>query len=115
MPGIRETERASAVFFADVAALPEARRLLDDHQRRRIAGIRELVAEGVRRRVFRGIDPHLVAEVFSEAYRRVSQPDFLAASSLSMAEAYAELSHLLRHGLLHPGNPGEQRKKKSRS
>jgi AcrR family transcriptional regulator len=113
-PGIRETERATPVFFADVAALPEARRLLDAHQRRRIAGIRDLVTEGIRQRVFRGIDPHLVAEVFSEAYRRVSQPDFLAASSLSMAEAYSELSHLLRHGLLHPENHAMRRRRKPR-
>ena len=103
-PGITETARADAVFFADVAALPDAKRLLEAHQQQRMAGIRELVTQGARRGIFRGIDPHLVAEVFSGAYRRVSQPDFLAASSLSMAEAYAELSHLLRHGLLHPEN-----------
>jgi AcrR family transcriptional regulator len=114
-PGIRETKRAAAVFFADVAALPEAKRLLDAHQRRRIAGIRDLVTQGIRQRVFRGIDPHLVAEVFSEAYRRVSQPDFLAASTLSMAEAYSELSHLLRHGLLHAENPAVRRSRKRRS
>jgi len=114
-PGITETQRASAVFFADVAALPAAKRLLDDHQRRRMHGIRDLVAEGARRGVFRGIDPHLVAEVFTSAYRRVSQPDFLAASSLSMAEAYAELSHLLRHGLLHPEDPVRRRPRKRRA
>ena len=111
-PGITETERATSTFFADVAALPEARRLFESHQQRRMEGIRDLVAQGARRGIFRGIDPHLVAEVFSGAYRRVSQPDFLAASSLSMAEAYAELSHLLRHGLLHPETGAARQKRR---
>jgi len=114
-PGITETQRASSVFFADVAALPQAKRLFDAHQRRRMEGIRDLVAAGARRGIFRGLDPHLVAEVFSGAYRRVSQPDFLAASSLSMAEAYSELSHLLRHGLLHPEDAAPRHKKKRRT
>lgn len=103
-PGITEVARATNVFFADVAELPTAKRMLDEHQRRRIAGLRGLVSEGARRGIFRGLDPHLVAEVFIGAYRRVSQPDFLAASKLSITEAYAELSRLLRHGLLHSEN-----------
>lgn len=103
-PGIRETARASNVFFADVAGLPPAKRLFDEHQQARIAGLRAMVAEGARQGIFRGFDPHLVAEVFIGAYRRVSQPDFLAAANLSITEAYAELSRLLRHGLLHSEN-----------
>ncbi|MBI2962161.1 MAG: TetR/AcrR family transcriptional regulator [Deltaproteobacteria bacterium] len=115
-PGIRETARASNVFFADVAGLPPARRLFDAHQQARIAGLRAMVAEGARRGVFRGFDPHLVAEVFIGAYRRVSQPDFLAAANLSITEAYAELSRLLRHGLLHPenGKAGAARRSRAR-
>lgn len=104
-PGIRETAHASNAFFADIAALPAAKRLFDEHQRTRIAGLRAIVAEGARRRVFRGLDPHLVAEVFMNAYRRVSQPDFVAATRLTTTEAYAELSRLLRHGLLHGDEP----------
>jgi AcrR family transcriptional regulator len=108
-PGVRETARASNVFFGDIADLPQAKRMLDDHQRRRIGGIRRIIVDGRRRGVFRGFDPHLVAEVFTHAYRRVSQPDFLADAKLSMTEAYGELSRLLLHGLLHP-QPGPARK-----
>ena len=60
------------------------------------------LAEGVSRGVFRGIDPDLVAEVFSFAYRRASDPEFLARTKLSMPEAYREVGQLLRHGILHP-------------
>ena len=100
-PGIREIARTRNTLFVDIASFLPAKRLLDDHQRRRMEGVREIVVDGARRGVFRGLDPHLVAEVFTHAYRRVSQPDFLAAARLSITEAYAELSRLLRHGLLH--------------
>ena len=108
-PGISETARAANVFFADVASLPATRRLLDAHQKMRIAGLRDMIAAGARRGIFRGLDPYLVAEVFTGAYRRVSQPDFLASANLSMAEAYAEVGRLLRHGLLHPDAPRRKR------
>jgi AcrR family transcriptional regulator len=101
-PGISESARASNLFFADVAGLPAAKRMLDEHQRMRMAGLREIIGDGAHHGIFRGFDAHLVAEVFSSAYRRVSQPDFLASANLSITEAYAELSRLLRHGLLHP-------------
>jgi AcrR family transcriptional regulator len=104
-PGITETAHASNAFFADVAGLPAAKRSFESHQRTRIAGLREIVAEGARKRIFRGIDPHLVAEVFMNAYRRVSQPDFVASTQLTTAEAYAELARLLQHGLLHSAGP----------
>ena len=94
--------RSTNAFFADIAALPAANRLLVDHQRRRIEGLRRIIREGVRRRIFRGLHPHLVAEVLTLAYRRVSEPDFLAAADLSTTEAYAEIERLFLHGLLHP-------------
>ena len=113
-PGISESARATNVFFADVAGLPAAKRMLDGHQRIRMASLREIVADGARHGVFRGLDPHLVAEVFTSAYRRVSRPDFLASANLSITEAYAELSRLLRHGLLHPDGRRKAGTKRSR-
>lgn len=100
-PGLEETRKASQFFAADVGGFPAARRMLEAHQRERIRVIRGLVAEGVARGVFRGLDPDLVAEVFASAYRRVSEPEFLAQTKLSMSEAYRELGQLLHHGLLH--------------
>jgi len=101
-PGIQQLARSTNLFFADIAALPPAKRMLEDHQRQRIEGLRRIITEGVRRRMFRGIHPHLVADVLSLAYRRVSQPEFLATANLSMTEAYAEVGRLFLHGLLHP-------------
>ena len=110
-PGIEETRRATRLFTADIASFPAASRLMETHQRSRMQGLRDIIAEGVRGGLFRGFDPHLVAEVFAFAYRRSTQPDFLAETNLSMNEAFRELSRLLRHGLLHPegsGQPGRR-------
>ena len=112
-PGIEETRRATRRFTADIASLPTASRLMEMHQRTRMRGLRDIVAEGVRSGIFRGFDPHLVAEVFAFAYRRSTQPDFLGETNLSMNEAFRELSRLLRHGLLHPegsGRPARRRR-----
>jgi len=111
-PGIREVSRTTNIFFADIAALPAANRLLVAHQHRRIDGLRRIIREGVHRRIFRGLHPHLVAEVLTLAYRRVSEPDFLAAADLSTTEAYAEVERLFLHGLLHP--MGVRRKRAQR-
>jgi AcrR family transcriptional regulator len=114
-PGIREVARTRNTLFSDIAGFLPAKRLLDDHQRRRMEGVRKIVVAGTRRGVFRGLDPYLVAEVFTLAYRHVSQPDFLAAAELSMTEAYAELSRLLRHGILHPEGEPARRPARRRS
>ncbi|MGH7860587.1 MAG: TetR/AcrR family transcriptional regulator [Candidatus Binatia bacterium] len=100
-PGITETARATQFFSADVATFPPAHRRMEDHQRQRLKGLGEIVTEGARKGIFRGFDPHLVAEVFALAYRRAIEPEFLAETRLTLAEAFRELSQLLRHGLLH--------------
>lgn len=101
-PGIAEVRRATRFFTADLATLPEAKRVFDEHQRVRLAGLRAIIAEALDQGVARGFDPHLVAEILSIAYRRASEPDFLAETNLSMTEAYREIGQLLCHGLLHP-------------
>jgi len=101
-PGIEETRRASDAFTADVASHLPARRMLDRHQRARMTLLRELVEEGIRTGVFRGVHAELVAEVMLAAVSRVRDPRLLRRAGLSMSEAFAECSRLICHGLLHP-------------
>lgn len=105
-PGIAQTARATHLFSSDVASLPAAKRLMEAHQRERISGLRDIIEQGSRRGIFRPVDAHLVAEVFSFAYRRATEAEFLAESRLSLAEAYRQLSELLRHGLLRANGAG---------
>ena len=101
-PGIEGVRRATHFFTEDLATLPQATRAFQDHQRRRLVGLRTMIAEGTRRGIVRGLDSHLVADILSIAYRRASEPDFLAETNLSMTEAFREIGQLLCHGLLHP-------------
>jgi AcrR family transcriptional regulator len=101
-PGIEGVRLATHLFTEDLTTLPQASRIFEEHQRRRLAGLRGMVAEGARRGIVRGLDSHLVADILSIAYRRASEPDFLAETNLSMTEAYREIGQLLCHGLLHP-------------
>jgi hypothetical protein len=116
-PGITETRLASEAFSADVESFAPARRLMDEHQRERMQGLREIVEEGCRSGAFRGVHSMLVAEVMIAAVGRVREPDFLHQAGLSMSEAFAECSRLIRHGLLHSRSErmGARRGRGSRS
>jgi len=103
-PGISGVRRATPSFAADLAELPEAKRVFDEHQRLRMAGLRSIIADALERGIARGFDPQLVADILSIAYRRASEPDFLAETKLSLTEAYREIGQLLCHGLLHPAD-----------
>lgn len=112
-PGITETRQARAAFSDDVAAYAPARRLMDEHQRERMELLREVVEEGCRAGVFRGVHPLLVAEVMLAAVGRVRQPDFLRASGLSLSEAFAECSRVLRQGLQIEAAPAAGRRRRA--
>jgi len=98
-PGITATVPVSRRFTEDVDGYEPARGMLAEHQRERMQLLREIVEDGIRRGEFTGFHSHLVAEVMVAAVGRVSRPDFLAEAGLSMSEAFAECSRLIRSGL----------------
>ena len=100
LPAIEAASRISALMLRDLDAHQPARDIWVRHHRERMEGLRTLVDACVRQNIFRGVDSYLVAEVLSAGVRRVLEPDFLAASGLSLGEAVAELYALFLHGLL---------------
>lgn len=98
--GITAAMRTKPQFNEDIALLPAGRLVFDAHQEERIRGLAELVEEGIRSGEFEGFHSKLVAEVMITAVKRVRQPDFLATSDLTFAEALAEISRLVRLGLV---------------
>ncbi len=99
-PAIEAAGRISAAMVRDLDAHAPAKDIWTRHHRSRMEGLRGLVEDCVRQKVFRGVDSYLVAETLSAGVRRVLEPDFLAASGLSLGEAVAELYALFLHGLL---------------
>lgn len=99
-PAIEAASKISATMVRDLDAYPPAKDIWVRHHRDRMKGLRSLVDQCVRQNVFRGVDSYLVAEMLSAGVRRVLEPDFLAASGLSLGEAVAELYALFLRGLL---------------
>ncbi|MEM9122450.1 MAG: TetR/AcrR family transcriptional regulator, partial [Pseudomonadota bacterium] len=61
--GIEGAQRMSAVFQEDIGSFAGGRDLYDDHQRKRIDGLRSLVEDGIAQGVFRNLNSYLVAEI----------------------------------------------------
>ncbi|MCC6764440.1 MAG: TetR/AcrR family transcriptional regulator [Deltaproteobacteria bacterium] len=99
-PGVTELRGASQSFFADVAAFPAAKRLLQRHQAVRRKEAEALIRDGIRQGAFRRFDSRLAAEVFFAAVQRVMDPAFLAAVGLSPSDAIRQAEELLLSGLM---------------
>ncbi len=106
-PGITATLPASPRFTEDVDGYQPARTMLAEHQRERMRVLRELVEDGISRGAFKGFHALLVAEVMVAATGCVSRHEFLREAGLSMSEAFAECSRLLRLGLASPAQRNE--------
>lgn len=104
-PGITATDEMGAKYLSDIETDTETARLLDDHQRRRIDGLRTLIEEGIRQGFYKGFHPYLVAEVMMTALQRMRQQDFLLEAGISQVEAYAELGRLIQAGLMSHDTP----------
>ncbi len=107
-PGFVETVQASTTFFGDIDSFPSARRMMEEHQETRAAGIRRIIEDGIRRGQLRRVNPYLVSEAARVVARRLKEPAFLREASLSVGEAFREWTELLLHGLLHPAAEAKQ-------
>jgi AcrR family transcriptional regulator len=98
-PGVAETEALTEEFLADLRDLPAARDTLEQHQRDRMAMLRDIVAEGVRRGRFKPVHAHLVAGICLAGMARINDPEFLREAGLSFSQAFAELYRMLMTGI----------------
>ncbi|MCC8943934.1 TetR/AcrR family transcriptional regulator [Bradyrhizobium sp. Arg62] len=98
-PGITESSRATQRFNEDLRAFESARLMLEEHQKERVAVLRDIIEDGIKKGHFRTLHAHLAAEIYLAAARLTNQPEVLAAAGLTMSEAFAELPDLLFHGL----------------
>jgi AcrR family transcriptional regulator len=98
-PGVGETSRATPQFGEELRGFEPARAMVEAHQRERVAVLRDLIDDGIRKGQFRPLHAHLAAEVYFAATKLINQPEVLAAAGLTMSEAFAELPDLLFRGL----------------
>lgn len=109
-PGFAETLNASTNFFGDIESYPPAKRIMDEHQATRAEGIKAIIQQGVRDGELRRVNPQLVTEIARVVSRRLKDPEFLRAASLSAGEAFRDWTDLLLHGLLSPKAAGKRKR-----
>jgi AcrR family transcriptional regulator len=92
-------ESESPVFLHDLYQFPPGVRLVKRFQRQTAAAITRAIKRGERENLFRRIEPRVAAEALLASVIRVIEPDFLAASSVSAAQAVRQVFQIFWSGL----------------
>ena len=93
-------------FQQDIVDIKSGLEVYDRHQRLRVAGLREIIDDGIASGEFSGFHSYLVAEMMLLITARIREPDFQKSSGMTYAEALLELTRIIRHGMTPPiSNP----------
>lgn len=106
--GVRAAERMSPMIVADMQAWPPASALWREHIVLRADGLRRLIEQGVASGAFLDTQPAFVAEMVFASINRLREPDFLAATGLTISAAFDELYRLLLRALTTPVAAGQR-------
>jgi AcrR family transcriptional regulator len=102
-------------FNHDLKSFPAGLRVLRRTDQHRLRLTEENIAQGVRIGAFRKVDPHLVAAALHAAAMRVTDPQFLAESPMTWAQALREVFRLFFQGLLISRDGEELRERHGRT
>lgn len=95
----RELRLASAQFMADVSAQRSAREVYERNTESAAERVRQMIAQGVRTGEFRDVHAAFVADTVVASMERIQNGSVSAATGLSDADAYEELSELVLNGI----------------
>jgi AcrR family transcriptional regulator len=101
--GVTTLSTAQPAFIEDLETYLPTRQLYDRHVEIGLRVMGTFISDGIAAGTFRELHPALVAEIISGAAERILRPDALARTGMSWSQALAELSELIRYGLLSPG------------
>lgn len=104
-PGYLESRRASRRFVEDIRSFRAAALMLESHQRERMATLRDIVEDGIRRGKFRKVNSFLVAEAYLATIAKIDDPEFLRRADLGFGEALTALFDFLAYGLFQRDQP----------
>jgi len=93
--GVRAAQRLSQETVADIQRWEPALQVWQDHVRLRVQGFCDLLEHGIRTGAFRNVKSVLVAEIVFASLNRILQPEFFAATHISISEAFHEYYRLL--------------------
>lgn len=98
--GVQGASKLSACIQEDIATNAKAQQIYDDHQKKRMDGLRAIIEQGIERGVFREIHSLVVAEMMLAIVRRIRQPEFQKKVGVSYTQALTEVWAVLRFGIL---------------
>lgn len=102
---ISSLQTVGSAFLDDVFAYSPARQLFDQHQRGAVSTLCQLIEAGIEAGAFKGVNPTLAAAALDAAVHRIRDPEFLRETGLAPSEAFAQVSQLLREGLVRQSGP----------
>jgi AcrR family transcriptional regulator len=103
---VNTLENTSAIYLRDIMRFPPGQRIVSHVLKRLTDALTAVIERGKRENVFRKIEPRVAAEALLAAVRRTIEPDFLAESRVTSAEAVRQVYQIFHFGLeahYHPG------------
>jgi AcrR family transcriptional regulator len=91
---------ANRAFTEDLETYVPTRHVYDRHVRIALDILRTVIERGVQEGRFAPFSPAVVVEILDAGVERLRRPEVLVRTGLSMSDAVAELSELIRHGLV---------------
>jgi len=107
-------EGVSPIFLRDIQISPSAVKLVKGFQRQLADAIARAIKRGEKEQLFRRIEPQVAAEALLASINRMIQPDFLANSSVTAAQAVGQVFQIFWGGLSR-NQGGVQKARSSRS
>jgi AcrR family transcriptional regulator len=96
---VETLESISAVYLRDLMRFPPGERAVRRNLTRMTDVLTKVIEQGERENVFRKIAPQVVAEALLASVRRMIDPDFLAASRVTSADAVRQVYQIFWFGL----------------
>lgn len=94
-------------FWRDVRGFERGNTALLEHQRMRVEGMAQVIAEGIEAGEFRQVNPQLVSHVMENSVRVLVDADFVDPLGMTMGEAVREWYSIVEYGLI-PNAPGRR-------
>lgn len=96
---VETLETISPVYLRDLMRFPPGERAVRESLKRTTDVVIKAIEKGERENVFRKIAPRVAAEALLASVRRMLEPDFLAASRVTSAEAVRQVYQIFWFGL----------------
>jgi AcrR family transcriptional regulator len=96
---VNTLENISTIYLRDLLRFPPGERAVRQSLKELTDALTEVIERGEREHVFRKIAPEVAAEALLVSVRRMIEPDFLATSRVTSAEAVRQVYQIFWFGL----------------